>query len=68
LNCSKLINNEETFIQNYTAGDIFGEYALLYNVPSDFTITATSNCKLYALGIECFNLIVKDVTLRKMDQ
>ena len=33
LKCTKVIDGEEKHLKNYAPGDVFGELALLYNVP-----------------------------------
>ncbi|OMJ91346.1 hypothetical protein SteCoe_6141 [Stentor coeruleus] len=43
---------EETILRNMTAGEYFGEQALLYGTPRTATITATSNTKCLVIGRE----------------
>jgi CRP-like cAMP-binding protein len=42
---------------------MFGELALLYNVPRAATITAIEKCVLWSLDRETFNNIVKDAAM-----
>lgn len=42
---------------------MFGELALLYNVPRAATITAKEKCVLWSLDRETFNNIVKDAAM-----
>lgn len=42
-------NNEEKFVKSYHPGDLFGEMALLYNEKRAATITAKTDCVLWAL-------------------
>jgi len=62
--CSK--NGE--FIKKYSAGETFGELALLYNAPRAASIKAETDCSLYALDRETFNQIVKGATVRKREK
>lgn len=42
---------------------MFGELALLYNIPRSATITAKSQSTLWSLDRETFNSIVKDAAV-----
>lgn len=48
-------------------GEAFGELALLYNAPRAASIKAKTDCVLWSLDRECFNVIVKDATRRKRE-
>ena len=43
LSCHKVINGESKHLKNYSAGEVFGELALLYNAPRAATIKAESD-------------------------
>lgn len=62
LKCTKVIDGKETFLKKYTAGDVFGELALLYNAPRAATIVAETNTQLWVLDRNTFNHIVKDAS------
>lgn len=59
--CTKRFNgsDEETFLLDYSKGDVFGELALMYNAPRAANIKAKENSVLYSLDRDTFNAIVK---------
>ncbi len=59
LECTKLIDNQQKFLKNYEAGEVFGELALLYNVPRAANINAKEDAHLWILDRNTFNHIVK---------
>lgn len=61
------IKNGE-FIKKYSAGETFGELALLYNAPRAATIISETPCSLYALDRETFNHIVKNASIIKREK
>lgn len=63
--CSKVIDGQDTFLKNYTSGDVFGELALLYNAPRAASIRAETTSQLWALDRSTFNSIVKDAQRKK---
>lgn len=69
LSCSKVFSGkkESTFLLNYGPGDAFGELALLYNAPRAASIKADSDCVLYSLDRESFNLIVKEAVIKRRE-
>lgn len=52
-------------MKKYSAGESFGELALLYNTPRAATVKCITDCVLFALDRDCFIHIVKDATVRK---
>ena len=70
LKCTKLFkgNKDPTLLKMYNPGEAFGELALLYNAPRAATITAETECLLYALDRQTFNHIVKDAAIRKREK
>jgi len=54
----KATDEEDTFLQFYNPGEIFGELALLYNAPRAASIYSVGESLCYALDRECFNNIV----------
>lgn len=70
LECSKIFSGKSspTFLKYYNPGESFGELALLYNVPRAATIKALQNCILFSLDRECFNSIVKQAAINKLNK
>ncbi len=52
-------------VTDYASGGSFGELALMYNAPRAATVTATSDCTLWALDRVTFRRILMDSTARK---
>lgn len=70
LDCFKRFTKDrkEELVKKYTAGDSFGELALLYNAPRAATVKAVTKCILWALDRETFNHIVKDAARKKREK
>lgn len=70
LDCTKLFsgNSTETFLKTYVPGESFGELALLYNVPRAATVKAKEKCTLFSLDRQCFNTIVKQAAVNKLNK
>lgn len=68
LACTKVIDGQEKFLKNFTAGDVFGELALLYNAPRAASIQANTECLLWVLDRNTFNNIVKEASQKKRAQ
>ena len=57
---TKVINNaEDRLMKTLTAGDFFGEMALIHNAPRAATVTSTTNATLLELDKEGFNRVLK---------
>jgi cAMP-dependent protein kinase regulator len=70
LDCFKKFSKDsnEELVKKYTAGDSFGELALLYNAPRAAKIVAKTKSILWALDRETFNNIVKDAAQKKREK
>jgi cAMP-dependent protein kinase regulator len=66
LNCFKRFSgtNKDTFLKQYQKGEVFGELALLYNLPRAASIQANQDSVLYSLNRDCFNNIVKESAMK----
>jgi len=64
MNSSEPGDGKQVFEYN-SAGDVFGELALLYNCPRSATIKASTDCVLWSIDRETFNFLVKDAASRK---
>jgi len=57
---SKVINNSETrLLKSLTAGDFFGEMALIHNAPRAATVKAKTNVTVLELDKDGFNSVLK---------
>ena len=57
---SKTINNSETrFLKSLTAGDFFGEMALIHNAPRAATVKSKTNAIVLELDKDGFNKVLK---------
>ena len=57
---TKVINNsEKRLLKTLTAGDFFGEMALIHNAPRAATVTTLSNVVVLELDKEGFNRVLK---------
>jgi cAMP-dependent protein kinase regulator len=70
LECTKIFGGQgnPTYLKDYTAGEAFGELALLYNAPRAATIISKTDCTLWQLDRETFNYIVKDAAAKKREK
>lgn len=65
VNCTKCIENQETLVKTCSAGDVFGELALLYNCPRAANVKSEGPTTLWELDRGTFNSIVKDAAVNK---
>jgi len=68
VNCFKTTEGEEKMeklVKTCSAGDVFGELALLYNCPRAASVVSTGKSILWELDRETFNNIVKDAAAKK---
>lgn len=49
-------------VMTYTSGGCFGELALIYNSPRAASVTATTECKLWALDLKTFRTILSSTS------
>lgn len=70
LDCFKKFSKDgvNQYLKTYQPGEAFGELALLYNAPRAASIQAKTNCLLWSLDRECFNIIVKDAARKKREK
>ncbi|EER18890.1 cAMP-dependent protein kinase regulatory subunit, putative [Perkinsus marinus ATCC 50983] len=61
-------DEEEKMLKVCEVGDVFGELALLYNVPRAASVEAKTDCTLLRLDRETFNHIVKDAAAHKRER
>jgi len=68
--CKKVFPGEtkERYLKQYTPGEVFGELALLYNAPRAATIDAKTDCTLYSLERQTFNVIVKTAAIERRNK
>lgn len=59
--------NASTLVHTYSAGDGFGELALMYNAPRSATCCASESCTVWALSRFAFKSIVVYNTIRKRE-
>lgn len=53
-------------VMQYTSGGCFGELALIYNSPRAASVTATTECKLWALDLKTFRTILSSTSSSMM--
>lgn len=68
LECVKKIEGEDKVVKVVTAGDVFGELALLYNCPRAANVLAKDDCVCWQLDRETFNHIVKDAAVKRRNK
>lgn len=67
LSCEKIFsaNDAPTFLKNYQIGEVFGELALMYNVPRAATIISHGSSVCFSLDRDTFNNIVKGAAVKR---
>jgi len=68
LDCVKNIGGEDKVVKVVSAGDVFGELALLYNCPRAANVLAKESCVCWQLDRETFNHIVKDAAVKRRNK
>jgi len=68
LDCLKNINGETKVVKTCTAGDVFGELALLYNCPRAANVVAKDHCVCWQLDRETFNHVVKNAAVNRRNR
>lgn len=68
LDCVININGEDKVVKVVSAGDVFGELALLYNCPRAANVIAKDSCVCWKLDRETFNHIVKDAAVKRRNK
>jgi len=53
-------------VKSYGSGDSFGELALLHECPRSATVTATTDCKLWTLGLRSFRSVASSSSSKKI--
>lgn len=66
--CYKVLGGTNTFLKDFSKGDVFGELALLYNAPRAATITAHTDSLMWQLDRNTFNNIVKEASSKKREK
>mmetsp|Transcript_75596 Transcript_75596/g.200799 ORF Transcript_75596/g.200799 Transcript_75596/m.200799 type:complete len:433 (-) Transcript_75596:43-1341(-) len=65
VDCIKKIDGEDKVVKTCSAGDVFGELALLYNCPRAASVESKERTTLWELDRETFNRIVKEAAAGK---
>jgi len=68
LDCVINIGGEDKVVKVVSAGDVFGELALLYNCPRAANVIAKDSCVCWKLDRETFNHIVKDAAVNRRNK
>lgn len=68
LDCIKKIENQDKVVKTCSAGDVFGELALLYNCPRAATVKAKEASVCWQLDRETFNHIVKTAAVNRRER
>ncbi len=63
--CTKVINNKQTYLKTYKTGELFGELSLMYNAKRAASIKCIKEGVLYALDRQTFVNIVQESAIKK---
>jgi len=66
--CKKMLPSGPKLLKKCAPGDVFGELALLYNVPRAASVEAWGRCLCWRLDRDTFNQVVKDAATKRADQ
>lgn len=66
--CTKLTPSGPQVLKKCFPGDVFGELALLYNVPRAASVAAVGRCMSWRLDRDTFNQVVKDAATKRAAQ
>ena len=67
LDCFKQNGADEKLVRTCQTGDVFGELALLYNVPRAASVESRTDCVLWRLDRETFAAIVSGAAIRRRE-
>lgn len=59
------VSRDGKYLSSMANGKVFGELAILYNCKRTATITAASDCQLWAIDRQCFQTIMMRTGLSK---
>merc|ERR1740129_1470018 len=66
--CFKQVDGYEQVVKHCSAGDYFGELALLYNCPRAASVVARETSLIWQLDRETFNHVVRDASIAKREK
>jgi len=66
--CLKQLDGHEEVVKHCSAGDYFGELALLYNSPRAASVVARETSLIWELDRETFNHVVRDASIAKREK
>jgi len=66
--CFKQLDGYEEVVKHCSAGDYFGELALLYNSPRAASVVARETSLIWELDRETFNHVVRDASIAKREK
>lgn len=66
--CKKMLPSGPKLLKKCAPGDVFGELALLYNVPRAASVEAFGRCLCWRLDRDTFTQVVKDAATKRNDE